>query len=286
LSYLTGGLSWQADYVGELSADEKTFDLSGWVTLTNTSGTSYSDAQLQLVAGDVNQVRPRQELMMAKSDTYAAAAPAPVMSEEAAFEYHLYTLERPTTLGENQTKQVALLSGSGVPVVKEYRFVDIANAYNYPMGDQDRVNAAVRMVFENTEAAKLGLPLPKGIVRVYKQDSRGKVLFVGEDSIDHTPKGETVRLTLGQAFDVTARAKQTDFERLSDTSFESAYEIEVKNAKTEPVTVTVSNSMPGEWKILQESVPHTKTSAFRADWQVEVPAEGAAKLTYRVRVKY
>ena len=285
LAYLTGGLSWRADYVAELSADESTLDLNGLVTLTNTSGTTYRDARLQLVAGDVNRVR--QDMMFrAEMMTADAAAPAQPMSEQALFEYHLYTLERPTTIADNQTKQVALLSGSGIPVAKEYRFVNIANAYDYIQAEAPRANASVRLAFDNTEADRLGLPLPMGTVRVYKSDSDGQALFVGEDAIQHTPKGETVRLTLGQAFDVTAHPKQTEFERLSDRVFEAAYEIEIKNAKTEAVTVAVIETIPGQWKMVNESIAHEKTGAFQAEWQVPVPAEGSTTLTYRVRIEY
>lgn len=285
LAYLTGGLSWRADYVAALSADESTIDLNGLVTLTNTSGTAYRDARLQLVAGDVNRVR--EEIRYRASDmAETMAAPAPAMTEQGLFEYHLYTLERPTTIADNQTKQVALLSGTAIPVTKEYRLVNIANAYDYIQAEAPRANATVRVGFDNSEAAHLGLPLPMGTVRVYKNDSDGQALFVGEDAIQHTPKGETVKLTLGQAFDVTARPKQTDFIRLSDRSFEAAYEIEIKNAKTEPVTVTVAETIPGEWKMLEESVAHTRLSAYQAEWQVDVPAEGTSTLTYRVRIEY
>jgi hypothetical protein len=285
LAYLTGGLSWSADYVAALSSDEKTLDLNGLVTLTNVSGTTYRDARLQLVAGDVNRMR-QDMLYKTEMMTAEAAAPAPAMSEEALFEYHLYTLERPTTIADNQTKQVALLSGSGIPVEKEYRFVNIANAYDYIRAETPRANASVRLAFDNTEADRLGLPLPMGTVRVYKSDSDGQALFVGEDAIQHTPKGETVRLTLGQAFDVTAHPKQTDFERLSDRVFEAAYEIEIKNAKTEAITVAVIETIPGQWKMVNESIAHERTGAFQAEWQVPVPAEGSAVLTYRVRIEY
>ncbi|MGH2830319.1 MAG: DUF4139 domain-containing protein [Dongiaceae bacterium] len=286
LNYLTGGLAWQADYVAELDAEETRLNLSGWVTLTNTSGTTYRDALLQLVAGDVNQVQP---MMRQRMDTMAASAeavPAPAMAEEALFEYHLYTLARPTTIGENQTKQVALLSGSGIPVRKEYRFVNITNAYNYRMAEPARVNATVRMSFDNKESDHLGMPLPRGIVRVYKNDSADRSIFVGEDSVDHTPKGETVNLALGQAFDVTALPKQTEFEQISDRVFETAFEIELKNAKKEPVTVTVAENIPAQWKMLSESHPHEKTGAFQATWKVPVPAEGGTILTYKVRVTF
>ncbi len=285
LSYLTGGLAWKADYVAELAPDEKTMDLSGWVTLTNTSGSAYNDAKLQLVAGNVNQVQPMME-KAARTMAEGGVAAAPPMAQEELFEYHLYTLGRPTTIGDNQTKQVAMLSGGGIPVVKEYRFVNIGTAYNYPLGDMARVNATVRMAFDNEEADHLGMPLPKGTVRVYKNDSGGQALFVGEDAIDHTPKGETVHLDLGQAFDVTAQPKQTEFEQLSDRVFEAAFEIEVKNAKKEPVTVTVAEQFPAQWKMIDESLPHEKVQAFQAEWRVPVPAEGSAKLKYRVRVSF
>jgi hypothetical protein len=285
LSYLTGGLSWKADYVAALSPEEDNLDLNGWVTLTNTSGTTYSNAKLQLVAGDVNLVRERLERRMDMMVTMEAA-PAQPMAEEALFEYHLYTLGRPTTVGENQTKQVALLTGTDIPVTKEYRFVNVTTAYNYPMGEPARVNATVRLSFDNTEADRLGLPLPKGIVRVYKNDSGGEALFVGEDAIDHTPKGETVRLSLGRAFDVTAEAKQTDFEQISNRVFEAAFAVDLKNAKPTPVTVTVAQDLPAQWRILEESHPHAKTNAFQAEWRVPIPAEGKTLLTFRVRVTY
>jgi hypothetical protein len=213
-------------------------------------------------------------------------ARAPAMVEESLFEYHLYTLGRPTTIGENQTKQVSLLTGAGVPIKKDYRFVNISQAFNYVAGELARANANVRLRFDNNESDYLGVPLPKGIVRVYKNDSAGQAIFVGEDSIDHTPKGETVHLTIGQAFDITAQPRQTEFEQLSDRVFEAAFEIELKNAKKEAVTVTVAEQFPAEWKILNESHPHEKITAFQAEWNVPVPAEGKTVLKYRVRITF
>ncbi len=294
LSYLTGGLSWKADYVAELSADDRTLDLSGWVTLNNQSGTTYTDARLQLVAGDVNQVREaprrRAEGMVLNK---LAAAPSVAMAEEALFEYHLYTLPRATTLADNQTKQVALLSATGVPVNKMLLVRGADHYYrNSSLGDiGQKLKAAVYVEFGNREASQLGLPLPKGVVRVYKRDAAGNAQFVGEDSIDHTPKNETVRLHLGDAFDVTADRKQTDFRRREPTNkasyvFESAYEIVLKNAKTEAVTVTVREPVPGDWQMLEESQRHAKVAAGTAEWQVAVPAGGSSTLKYRVLVRY
>jgi hypothetical protein len=287
LSYLTGGLSWQADYVAQLSPDEKTLDIDGWVTLTNQSGTSYRDAKLQLVAGDVHRVQQVMMKAMDQATAMPAAAPEQEMTEQALFEYHLYTLGRPTTIAENQTKQVALLSAVSVPVEKEFRFSNLtASGYSSDMGERERVNATVYVSFVNDDASHLGLPLPKGTVRVYKADNDGQVQFVGEDAIDHTPKNEDVRLTLGQAFDVTARAKETRYEKISDTVYESAYEVELKNAKKEPVTVVLVEDVPGEWKILSESAKHEEVNAHRLRWEVQVPAEGSAKFSYAVRIRY
>jgi hypothetical protein len=293
LSYLTGGMGWQADYVAGLSADEKTLDLSGWVTLSNQSGTTYRNARLQLVAGDVNRVRDELRLQrgMVMEDAMVKAA-APAMVEESLFEYHLYTLQRPTTLKENQTKQVALLDAGGVPLRKEYRLAGGSHYYQGRYGDLgEKLKVGVFVEFANRKEAQLGLPLPRGVVRVYKQDLAGQPQFIGEDRIDHTPENETVRLKLGDAFDVTAKRKQTDFRKLGGDSgynyrFESAFEIVLKNAKGEAVTVTVVEPVPGDWKVLNESHQHRKGSANAAVWEVPVPAKGETVLTYRAEVNY
>lgn len=293
LTYLTGGLGWQADYVAELSLDDASLDLSGWVTLTNQSGTTYRNALLQLVAGDVNQVR---EEMLLRGDMVMAASmvreAAPKMSEESLFEYHLYTLQRPTTIRDNQTKQVSLLNAAVVPVNKEFRLQ--GSPYYYQGQHRDlgqKLKVGVFVEFNNRKKDNLGMPLPKGIVRVYKQDKSGRPQFVGEDRIDHTPENETVRLKLGDAFDVTADRKQSDFRKLGGDSryndhFESAYEITLKNAKDEEVTVTVAEPVPGDWQMLSESHKHIKAAADTALWKITVPAKGETVLTYRVEVKY
>lgn len=288
LSYLTGGLSWRADYVAELNASDDQLDLNGWVTLTNQTGAAFPNARLQLVAGDLNRVRDAQSVprsMMAK------VADAAEMQQESLFEYHLYTLQRPTTLKENQTKQVALMSATRVPVKKEYLLAGADYYYSGQHGDLgQKVKVGVFVEFSN-KGEGLGIPLPKGVIRMVKQDSQGNAQFVGEDRIDHTPKNETVRLKLGDAFDVTADKKQTDFQKLAGTGrfnyvFESAYEIVLKNAKPEAVTVTVREPMPGDWTMMSESQAHTKAASGSAEWQVKVPAEGKATLTYRARVRY
>jgi hypothetical protein len=291
LSYLTTGMGWRADYVAELNAAEDRLDLSGWVTLTNRSGTVYRNARLQLVAGDVHRASAPKTLDKFEVREMMAMPEAPRMAEEALLDYHLYTLDRSTTIKENQVKQVALLTATAVPAVKEY--VLRGNEYYYRSRSGslgDKLKAAVFLEFANREKSGLGLPLPKGIMRVYKQDSSGNPQFVGEDRIDHTAKNEKVRLRLGDAFDVTAEKKQTDFKKLAggekETLIESTYRIELKNAKDKPVTVKVEEPMPGDWQIVQESRPHAKEDARTAVWRIEVPAEGKADLTYRVRVRY
>ena len=291
LSYLTGGLSWRADYVAELDSADRMLDLSGWVTLTNRSGTSYRNALLQLVAGDVNRVQEeavlRREMM---ADRAMVMAAAPKMQQESLFEYHLYTLPRPTTVADNQTKQVALLDDSAVAVSKEFRLQGSPHYYRSQYGDLgEKLKVGVFIEFVNREQEGLGLPLPKGIVRVYKKDSQGRPQFIGEDSIDHTPENETVRLKLGDAFDVTANRKQTDFRKLGGTSrydyrFESAYEILIKNAKNEAITVTVAEPIPGDWRMISENHPHSKVAADTALWKIDVPAKGEEQLSYRVEV--
>lgn len=293
LSYLTGGLAWRADYVAELNPDDSRLDLSGWVTLTNHSGTTYDDALLQLVAGDVNRVQDetamRRDLMMEAGVVKSAA---PQMEQESLFEYHLYTLQRPTTIKDNQTKQVSLLNASQVPVDKEFRLQGRPHYYRSQQGDLgQKLKVGVFVEFDNRKQAGLGMPLPKGVVRVYKQDRQGRPQFIGEDRIDHTPENETVRLKLGDAFDVTASRKQTDFRKLGGDSqynyrFESAYQITLKNAKEEAVVVTVAEPVPGDWRVLQESHRHEKAAADTARWKIDVPAKGEAVLTYRVEVRF
>jgi len=287
LSYLTGGLSWRADYVAELNERDDRLDLNGWVTLTNQSGAAYPNARLQLVVGDVNRVHDAQPMRA----TMAKVADAAEMQQESLFEYHLYTLQRPTTLAQNQTKQVALMSAGRVPVKKEFLLQGANYYYSGQHGELgQKIKVGVFVEFDN-KGEGLGIPLPRGVIRLYKQDSQGNAQFVGEDRIDHTPKHETVRLKLGDAFDVTADRTQTDFKKLAGTSrynavFESAYEIVLKNAKPEAVTVMAREPMPGDWEMVSESQPHTKAASGMAEWRVSVPAGGQATLSYRVRVRY
>jgi hypothetical protein len=281
LSYLTSGLGWHADYVGVVSPDDTRMDLQGLITLSNTSGTSFNDARLQLVAGNVNVPPPAQAELRTLGAMKMIGAPP---REESFFEYHLYTLANPTSVLNNQTKQVSLLSARDVPIRKtlELRGSDMYYFNQYTdLGAKLKVG--VYVTFSN-EGGELGVPLPGGVVRLYKNDQSGTSQFLGSDRIDHTPRNQDVRLHLGDSFDVTANKKQLTFVR-SDCTFESSYSIVVSNAKTDPVDVLVVEPIPGDWEITAENLRHVKSSSATATWTVHVPADASATLTYSARVK-
>ncbi|MGB1800218.1 MAG: DUF4139 domain-containing protein [Gammaproteobacteria bacterium] len=293
LSYLSGGLSWKADYVAELNANDDKLDLVGWVTLNNTSGTSYNNAKLQLVAGDVNVVKNKfRKIARAEMAVMEMAADAPAMQQESLFEYHLYSLNRPTTIADKQKKQVSLLSATQVPVNKEFLLQGSNYYYQSSYGDiGQKLKVGVFVEFKNKEKSGLGMPLPKGVVRVYKKDKSGNAQFIGEDNIDHTPKNEDVRLKLGDAFDITADKKQTSFKKRNaygkyNYAYESSYQVKIKNAKSEAVTVVVREPIPGDWKIEAESHKHKKVAAGTAEWHIKVPAEASTTLEYTALVRY
>ena len=287
-SYLAGGLSWNADYVLTVGRDDKAADLDGWVTLTNGSGTTFRDAKLQFVAGDLNRVAPARQkgAMEMMADVRAAAAPA--MTQEAFSEYHLYTLGRRTTIANAETKQLSLLSGTGVPVEKRY-VVDGQSFYyrnRRSPGSPLKDDVQVFYRFKNDDRSGLGSPMPQGIIRVYQADSKGGLQFVGEDRIDHTPKDETIDLKIGNAFDVVCERNQVDFEKVSDAVYEMEFAVTLRNHKTVPITVQVNEPVGGTWRMLRSTHAWQKTAAWAAQFTVPVPADGAATLTYRVRVTY
>lgn len=286
LSYLTGGLSWRADYVGELNADDSRLDLNGLITLNNESGATYRNAKLQLVAGDVNRVSNAFDRAKALG---RAVASANAVSNETLLEYHLYTLNRPTTIADKQNKQVALLSASQVPVTKSLELRGDASYYTGSYSDLgQRLKFGVYIEFRN-DGGGLGIPLPKGTVRIYKKDSHGNAQFVGEDSIDHTPRHEKVRLRLGEAFDVTANKKQTNYRYYRQGSayvYETSMEIEIHNAKDLAQPVKVVEPMPGiNWRVIAENYHHVKGSADTAIWNITIPANGKSTLSYTVEVR-
>lgn len=288
-SYLAGRLSWNADYVLTVARDDKTADIDGWVTVVNGSGTSFKNAKLQLVAGDLNRVRQAIGKMREMSDEVSQLrAAAPAMSQEAFSDYHLYTLGRKTTVNNSETKQVSMLGATAFPVAKRY-VVDGQNIYyrnaQHP-GAPIKDVVQVYYQFKNEEKAGLGMPMPSGTVRVYQADSKGGVQFVGEDRIAHTPKDEALNLKIGNAFDVVCERKQIDFEKIASNVYEVEYEIAIRNHKALPVSVEVNEPIGGTWRMLRSSHEWTKTSAWAAQFMAPVAQDGTAVLKYRVRVTY
>jgi hypothetical protein len=288
--YLTNGMTWRADYVLVLGADERRAGLSGWVTLDNRSGATFRDARLKLVAGDVNRVR--EDLVRrgypAAAKASVAAEAAPQFRESELFEYHLYALSRPTDVKNNQSKQVGLLAAEDVPVGKEYVFHGADHYYRSQQTGEIVRNQKVPvfLLFRNDKASHLGMPLPKGIVRVYKRDQDDSLQFVGENTIDHTPKDEKVRLMLGNAFDVVGDRKQTEWRVVSGNTYEASYEVALRNHKKEGVTVRVVEPIPGDWKILETTHAYEKEDSRTAVFPVKVEPDQEVKLRYRVRMRF
>lgn len=288
-SYLAGKLAWNADYVLTVARDDKTADLDGWVTVTNGSGTTFRNASLQLVAGDLNRVRREVGMMMdAISAQSGERAAAPPMVQESFSDYHLYTVGRKTTINNSETKQISMLTGTAFPVQKRYVVDGQAFYYRNAQHPGAPIKDVVQVFYQlkNDEQGGLGMPMPAGTVRVYQSDARGGVQFVGEDRIGHTPKDERVNLKIGNAFDVVAERKQTDFQKIATNVYELEYDVTLRNHKTTPITVEVNEPIGGTWRILRSTHAYTKTDAWAAQFAVPVPADGAATLTYRVRVTY
>jgi hypothetical protein len=289
-SYLTANLSWSADYVLNVSKDETTSDLDGWVTLVNHTGTAFKNASLQLVAGDLHRVVAQYAMdeMKAMSRVAKEANAAAPFQQESFSEYHLYSLNRRTSVFDQESKQISLLNASRFPLRKMY----VVNGQSYYYRTASQPGAPIKdpvQVFyklKNEEKSGLGMPLPAGTVRVYQQDSRGGSLFAGEDHIDHTPKDEEISLHIGDAFDIVAERKQTDYRKLSDRLYEFEYEITLRNHKPAPITVQVNEPIGGDWEVVNSTYKFTKTAAFAAQFDVPVDKDGTSVLKYRVRVKY
>ncbi|UCD34950.1 MAG: DUF4139 domain-containing protein, partial [Nitrospiraceae bacterium] len=286
-AYLTDGISWRADYIVTLSKDDDRADMAGWVTIDNQSGAAYRDAKLKLVAGDVHRVQEgrgrRDDVMYVP----AARAAEEQFAEEQFFEYHIYTLQRPSTIRNNQTKQISLLSSEGIPVKKELVFQGARHFFLSRFSDRfPDQNAGVYVEIENRIENNLGMPIPKGIVRVYKHDREGSLQFVGEDSVGHTPKDETIRVRLGEAFDVKGSRVQTGWSKLARDTYEAEFEISLRNHKEEDVEVRVIEPVPGDWTVISSSHEYKKADAFTAEFPVTVPEGGEVKIKYKVRMRF
>jgi hypothetical protein len=288
-SYLASNLSWNADYVLTVGRDDKAADLDGWVTVVNNSGTAFHNARLQLVAGDLNRVPEANHFQAGEGVARSAMAKAaPQFQQENFSEYHLYSLGRRTSVEDKETKQISLLEGTGVPVEKLF----VVNGQNFYYHNAQNPGSPLKdpvMVFykfKNEEKAGLGVPLPAGNLRVYQKDSKGGLLFIGEDHIDHTPKDEFLTVKIGNAFDVVSERKQTDYKSLGGRTWEMEFEITLRNHKDTPVTVQVNEPIGGDWEMQSSSYKFTKTAAFAAQFDVPVKANGESVLKYRIRAKW
>ncbi len=287
-SYLATNLSWNADYVLTVARDDKAADLDGWVTLANNSGTAFHNARLQLVAGELNRLPVPSAPVNSRAQAVTGMAAKEQFQQEAFSEYHLYTLGRRTSVEDKETKQISLLQGSGVPVEKVF-MVNGQNFYyhnQYNPGSPQKDPVMVFYKFKNEEKTGLGMPLPAGNLRVYQKDSKGGVLFIGEDHIDHTPKDETITVHIGNAFDVVAERKQTDYKRIDTHVWEMEFEITLRNHKDTPITVEVNEPIGGDWEMLSSTYKFTKTAAWAAQFRVPVDKNGTSVLTYRIRARW
>jgi hypothetical protein len=277
LSYMTGGMSWHAEYVAVVAQDDKAMDLSGWVSIDNRSGATYPDARLKLVAGDVHRApapRPEAAYDMMRAEAKMTAG-APQFVERGLFEYHIYVLERPATIADQEIKQIALFAPARATVTKVFE-------YDGMWGGED---VKVTLETENKAASGLGMPLPAGTVRAFKADQDGRLEFVGEDRIDHTPRGEKVKIRMGAAFDIKAERIVVDQRRISDRVYEEAVELKLKNRKTEPVEIVVVEHPQGSWEILNSTHPYEKKEAAKIEFKVKVPADTESVIRYTVRVR-
>lgn len=287
-SYLANNLSWNSDYVLTVARDDKSADLDGWVTLVNNSGTAFHNARLQLVAGDLNRIQAPSPSPMNGAVLEMKAARAQQFAQENFSEYHLYTLGRRTSVEDKESKQISLLQGSAVPVEKIF----VVNGNNYYYRNAQNPGSPIKdpvlvyYKFRNDEKSGLGIPLPAGNLRVYQKDSRGGILFVGEDRIDHTPKDENVIVHIGNAFDVIAERKQTDYKRIDTHTWEMEFEITLRNHKDSPITVEVNEPIGGDWEMLNSTFKYTKTAAFAAQFKVPIDKNGTSVLRYRIRARW
>ncbi|HET6400320.1 MAG TPA: DUF4139 domain-containing protein [Candidatus Kapabacteria bacterium] len=269
--YQTGGMTWHAEYIAALADDEKTLDLTGWVSVDNHSGASFSDAKLKLVAGSLHRAPPVATPYYGARG--AGAVLAPQFQEHGLFEYHVYDLGRQTDLKNDEVKQISLLTANGVGDEKHYTY-------------EGGKSVAVTVSFENSKANNLGIPLPMGVIRVMKRDNDGSLEFVGEDRIDHTPKDEKITLHVGDAFDLVGDRQITSSRTIGNQESEETVEITLKNHKDEDVTIDAVENLGENWEITEHSMDFEKQNASTIVFHVPVKANGETKVTYTVQHRW
>jgi hypothetical protein len=294
ITYLTGGFSWQSDYVVLLNEGEDAVELDGWITLNNTSGTSYKDAKLKLIAGDLQRLPETGFAADALRYAESELASAPV-EEREFFEYHLYEIPRPVSVRNNETKQIQFVSAGGVPADTFFVYDGsqcrnnywYCTIYGYPQTDPSygiASNPKVMVMLE-FDSESVEADLPRGRVRVYQEDVDGAALLIGEDTIDHTPQGEILRLYIGDAFDIVGERVQTDFRQPAINQLEEDFEITLRNHKDEAVEVRVVEHLFrwSDWRMLRASTDFTELDSSTIEFRVRIPANGETTVSYSVR---
>lgn len=282
--YLTGNIDWKADYVVVLNKDDTSSDISGGVTLDNKSGATYKNASLKLVAGEVHRVEERRKGRRYEMEAMKMAA-VPQFKERAFFEYHIYDLQRKTTIKDKQTKRVSLLEASKIKIQKEFIVHGVKGYFlTKYMKEDPKQPVNVYTKFKNSKTNNLGMPLPAGIMRLYKKYDDGSLQFIGEDRIEHTPKNEEVRLKIGKAFDVAAERIQTDYRKITSKLHESEWEITLRNHKEKDITVGIVESLSDNWRVISKSHPYKKVDAHTIRFDVKVPGDKEVKVKYRLSV--
>lgn len=277
IAYLTAGLEWHAEYVAAVDQDDETMNLSGWVSIENNSGATFENAKLKVVAGDVNRNQPARPEFARMKMAMDAMPVSDGFEERAFFEYHIYDLGRPTTLRDREVKQIQLLEGREVRVAKKYVYE--------PQRGNDKVQ--VKLDFDNTDKNGLGIPLPAGQVRVYREDTDGALEFAGEDRIGHTARDEELSLSLGNAFDLVGERQEKESRRITDRVFERTVEIKLRNRKEKgDVKILVREYPGGDFTVLKSNVPGEKKNSSTLEFEVPVPAGEEVTLTYQVRSQY
>ncbi len=279
LSYQTAGMAWHAEYISVINDNDTKMDFNSWVSVQNTSGTSYPNANLKLVAGDINRAKEIDRYAMPLMKNVQLEAQSN-FQEKAFFEYHIYHLQRPTTLANNETKQISLFEASNINIQKKYYY----KAANFRT-DQGPSNVAVVVEFENTKGNNLGMPMPKGKVRLYKSDGKN-LEFIGEDFIDHTPKNETIKLKVGKAFDVLVDDNASMRKKISDKVEEITYEYKIHNRKDEDIVVYVEMPFWGYWEVLDANHKYNRKNANAAEFTVPVKKDSEEILRVVVRITY
>lgn len=289
LSYLTQGMSWKSDYVLTLDG-LGTADFRGWVTMTNNSGATFEGAKLKLLAGDVQRAQPPRAAGRGGVEMMAESRMDKGFQEEGLFEYHLYTLQRPTTLRNKEMKQISLLEGHGLKVTKKLILDSMMGFGTYYPSEgavgTGTIKPQVRVEFKNSVEDGLGMPLPMGSVKVYQRDKSGSVQMLGEDNIEHTPKDESVSLVVGRSFDVVGERKRTNFQRLSSNAFRETFEIEVRNRKDTSETVHLLERHYGDWRVSEKNAEFIKLDSNTMQFVLLLKAGESKKVIYTVETRW